>query len=1064
MNNELMRMLQENINNGCNLRIATNKFSLRAFYKLIPLLNKCNSIKILLTDFNDYQEINNEISRQYEIDVKEREMLTNKFEFKLKNDLMDFAYAKEVKDFIETKVEIKYVNEFQNKFILIDKDNYIILDVFEITLSTLGDVPTDSLFRLIKLHDKNTYENLLNMFEQTWNSIHLSKDAKEKLIDKLKSIYIDKTPYDLYQYTNAHLISSSIVNSEFKNDLNKKKFEETEIYKSLYEFQRHAVESIIDKIEKYNGCIVADSVGLGKTYEALAVIKYYELQGKRVLVLSPKKLINNWLTFNSNIISNPLINDRFNYDVLAHTDLSRKRGFSGQIDLSQINWDNYDLLVIDESHNFRNGKYNSNIEDWDAKRYKKLMDEIILKGRRTSVLLLTATPVNNRMQDINNQINIITANNDKAFENENIKSIKNVCSWAEKKSNEWTELSDQERTIEKFQSMVGTEFRKLINLITIARSRKQIVENYLNTDLKFPNRIKPISKRPNVDTQNKVGDMKSLLDQLNNISFSFYKPINYIKPEFQKEYDDEYDWKSKNVNSKLKESDRENNVISLMRINLLKRFESSIHSFKLTLSKILEKTKKLYSDLSTLTKSISLNVFDIDIDEDDEEEIDNTIKLNKIDIKCPEHLDIIKYLDDLKDDINKLESIYNEYVPINHERDEKLKVLIEQINEKINNPINDKNKKVIVFTSFVTTAEYIYSYICDYFEQKNIYCSLITGQKTETNHPTLKNKKLNTNDMLTYFSPKSKKLDLNNNFLRGINIDILIATDCVSEGQNLQDCDFLINYDIHWNPVRLIQRFGRIDRIGSTNNVIQMVNFWPNIKMEEYIRLESRVKTKMVKVSQTSTFDENIFNELKYEENVKLKQLKSFENETPEMENLSENISFSNMTFSDYSIDLKMYYNDPKNVDKITKQPVGIFAIAKNNLNEKYEDGIIFLFKSESTKNDNNQFDPYYLIYINKKGKVKLSYQSTAQILGLYKSITKDQKEVNTHLVNEFNKETNYGKDMSKYVNLLNESILSLDKTNESNTFDDLFEMNKTLSNNKNIEYILISFLIIRSK
>lgn len=437
--------------------------------------------------------------------------------------------------------------------------------------------------------------------------------------------------------------------------------------------------------------------------------------------------------------------------------------------------------------------------------------------------------------------------------------------------------------------------------------------------------------------------------------------------------------------------------------------------------------------------------------------------MNKIDIKSPNHLDVIKYTNDLEDDIKKLESIYNEYDPINYDRDEKLKVLIEQIEEKINNPINNDNKKVIVFTSYVTTAEYLYLHVSNHFIKKGIYCSLITGQESKTNHPLLKEAKLNTNDMLTYFSPKSKKLDLNRNFLKGVNINILIATDCVSEGQNLQDCDFLINYDIHWNPVRLIQRFGRIDRIGSTNNVIQMVNFWPNIKIEEYIRLESRVKTKMIKVSQTSTLDENIFNELKYEEKVKLKQLKSFENETPEMEDLSENVSFSNMTFSDYSVDFKMYYSDPKNVEKITKQPIGIFAIAKNNLSNKYDDGIIFLFKSESSKNSNNQFDPYYLIYINKDGKVKLSYQSTAQILGLYKSLTKDQKELNTYLINEFNDKTNYGKDMSKYAKLLNDAILSLNQTNDSNTFDDLFEMNKTISNNK-IEYVLTSFLIIRSE
>lgn len=1062
MNNEnLFQLITKNIKENSSIRIAVWKFSLRAFYKLIPFFKKCSNVKIILTNQDDYKEIDNELTRRYKINVNEKEMVTNKFELKLKNDLMDFYYAKEVKEYIENKVEIKYVEKFRKEFILIDNEYTIIDGVYEISLGSFEEIENDDIMLITEEKNEDKYQKLLNIFNLSWNSLEKSKDAKEKLVNKLESIYQDKTPYDLYQFTNSHLLQKSINNDHYyENENIRAKFEETLIYQKLYEFQRHGVESILDKIKKYNGCILADSVGLGKTFEALAIIKYFELEGKRVLVLSPKKLIENWRTFNSNIRSNHLINDRFQYDLYSHTDLSRNSGYSEGIDLAKIAWDNYDLIVIDESHNFRNGKFNNNSKDWTSKRYKKLMEDIILKGRKKSVLLLTATPVNNKMEDINNQINIITANDDEAFQNENIKSIKYACIQAEKKSNQWAELPSHERTVEKFQGMIGNEFRKLIDLITIARSRKQIIENYYNTDFHFPNRLNPISERTNIDTLNQAYDIKVLFNKLSEIKFSIYKPFDYIFPEFQQKYEEQYDWQESNSKSKLTQKNRENNLVALMRISLLKRFESSIESFRQTIKKIIDKTKDLFTEISAQSNS-SLSMKDAFDDADEEEDVnEELLEFKKVKIN-KQHLDLIKFSDDLSLDIEQLKDIYNMYLPINVERDAKLQRLKEIIINKVNNPINDNNKKIIIFTSFISTAEYIYENINKYFQNQGIYFAMVTGQKLSTNHPDLQDKKYNIDDLLSYFSPISKERDSNSSLNKNVNIDILIATDCISEGQNLQDCDYLINYDIHWNPVRLIQRFGRIDRIGSKNNHIQMVNFWPNIKLEEYIQLEIRINEKMMKAMQTTSHDENIFKEIKYEESLKLKQLKNLENNCIDLEDMKENISFSSMTFSEYTTDLKQYFNNPNNISKFANQPDGIFSIAKNN-SSNVSNGIIFLFRSINNQNINNQFDPYYLIYIENDGNVKYTYSNTGQILNIYKSLTKDQKEVNKALINEFNNETNYGQNMSKYTKLLNLAIASLNDKNISNDFDDLFDMNKISLNQNDFEYELISFLIIK--
>ena len=771
------------------------------------------------------------------------------------------------------------------------------------------------------------------------------------------------------------------------------------------------------------------------------------MSGMRVLVLAPKKLKSNWDLYRNNSSINPLLDDSFKYDVLCHTDINREKGMSGSIDLSTHRWDNYDLVVIDESHNFRNRNWKTD-ENATKTRYQHLMEKIIKSGRKTKVLLLSATPVNNSMHDIDNQIKFITNDKDNAFEEYCLKSISKICANAEKKSYEWSKYDVSTRTLENFEKLIGPEFKKLMDLISIARSRKQIVNNY-KSNLIFPKRLDPINIKVNqLISKDLESSIKSIYDKIKIMTFGLYTPIKYIKPNVRDLYIEKYKKQNKD---NFDQSDREKSLTKIMMTNWLKRYESSINSFMITLNKFYEKNKNLLSWLNNLgDNSFGYNSDDDFIDFDDEEDFD-MIFSTKIPIR-KQDIDVIKCKSDIMHDLDLIEEIRNLYKNINETNDDKLNELRKIIYSKISNPINENNKKIIIFSSYADTATYIYDSIQKELKDKGIYCALATGSYNKTNNDDVRT--LDMNELLTYFSPKSKQLS-NTKLKQNVNIDILIATDCISEGQNLQDCDYLINYDIHWNPVRIIQRYGRIDRIGSTNKKIQMVNFWPNIELEEYINLENIVHTKMSKVQHAGTADENILDNTFAEKSYRLKQLEELQNRVVDLEDLKGDVCISNLTFSEFTTDLQLYLEN--NSNKLINQPTGIFSIAKA---EKIKSGVIFLFKNLSVSKTDNIIEPYYLIYVDMNGELILSYNDTTKILGLLKSISNSQNEINKDLMTKFNEKTEFGFRMDKYSIILDKAIEKINNKKDISKISSLFNK-ESEKNETQPEYELISFLII---
>ncbi len=1054
-NKKLGEILKNTIVENSEVNIITEKFSLRAFEFLKDSIAIANSFNIIISDNKSFEVDHLEDKRSYTIDKDKTNLLSSEVELKLKNDLLDPYLARCFSEVINKKMFIKSPSSSSKycsaSFTTINNNFTSIISATEYTSEGLGLVDSKKVFIPVEINDQNKFEEFNALFQSFWNDVTYD-DVSKVFMEQLQAIYRDHTPEDIYYFNLYHIFNKNL--SEYENNAtsNLNDWKETKIYQSLYDFQKTAVHGIIEKIEKYNGCILADSVGLGKTYEALAVIKYYELKGMRVLVLTPKKLRENWLSFNTNVQYNPLLDDKFAYDVMNHTDISRTKGKSGDNDLVNYNWSNYDLVVIDESHNFRNKSWTEDLTK-NKSRYQQLMEKVIKSGRRTKVLLLTATPVNNKMHDISNQVKFITCDNDSALKDYGIKSIDRICNEAERKANEWADLPVEKRTSKTFEEMIGFKFRNLMDIISIARSRKQIASNYSNNGLVFPKRLAPINIYVNQKSKNNhLENIQQIYNEIKNLTFACYTPLKYIKESKKSDYFDKYDTEEGNF----KQTDRETALTKIMMTNWLKRFESSINSFQKTIDKFYQKNKNI---LEWLNNNSNNDYIEEDFTGDDEfmDEDDDFIEIfsKKIKIKKAD-LDIAKCKCDIESDLQIFKKIQEEYKDIEPKDDDKLNKLKDAIEEKLNNNINAGNKKVIIFTSYADTANYLYENLSDYFLDRGLYSCVITGSSNKTNNPRIVANDMNA--LLTYFSPKSKGFD-KTNYKQADEIDILIATDCISEGQNLQDCDFLVNYDIHWNPVRIIQRFGRIDRIGSVNNKIQLVNFWPDIRLEEYIKLKNIVTTKMEKVVLASTGDENIIDQsFSNDDNYRVKQLKELQEKVVDIEDLKGDVSFSNLTLSEYTTDLQIYLEN--NSSKLIKQPTGIFAIANNKVPNN-KDGIIFLFKNNIITNEFNPIDPYYLVYVDMHGKVISSYKETNAILNILKAIANNQKVVNETLVDEFNNDTNFGFNMKSYSNLLDIALKSIDNDKEKDAFSKLFNKESTFSNSSN-NYELISFLIIK--
>jgi SNF2 family DNA or RNA helicase len=1028
--------LKAELRKGSKLSVISAYFTIYAYAELKKELSKIDNMRFIFTE-PTFVHKEQELIREYYIERNLKKKISgNEFEIKLRNEMKQAAIAKECAEWLEKKAEIKSLkraNPAQPRLVYIEnpEDNVSINGTVDFTSDGLGITPSNRLDSNMCLYGKDYTIGFLQAFNELWEDNTAVQDVKDKVLEQMRILYKENTPEFIY-FVTLYNIFYDYLDELTEDNIVKSRtgFKETQIWNKLYKFQKDAVMGAIDKIEKYNGCIIADSVGLGKTFTALAVIKYYELRNDRVLVLVPKKLRENWTIYTLNDKRNIFSADRFNYDVLNHTDLSRTSGYSGEINLATLNWSNYDLVVIDESHNFRN---NPPVKG-RITRYQRFMNDIIKAGVKTKVLMLSATPVNNRMNDIKNQIAFITEGRDDAFKKVGLDSIETILRKAQTVFNRWSELPDHERTTETFVNMMDIDYFKLLDTVTIARSRKHI-EKYYNLDEigKFPTRLSPENRYPIIDAKGEFPPIEEINRLIKKLTLCVYSPLSYVLPEKRAAYEEKYDMVVGSNRSVFRQTDREQSLVGLMRVGILKRLESSINSFALTVENILYKIDKAIEAVEQMQfdYDAELDINDIDIDDP---EFDSLMFGNNVKVLLQD-MDLIKWKQDLLSDKDKLETILLEAMNVTPDRDAKLLELKTLIENKIKNQINPENRKVIVFTAFADTARYLYENLADHFAKRGIYSAIVTG--SGDNHSKLpipkelrrSIKMSDINTVLTLFSPISKECS---KVYPEVNeyIDILIATDCISEGQNLQDCDYLINYDIHWNPVRIIQRFGRIDRIGSRNQSIKLVNFWATKDLDEYINLQQRVRGRMVLLDVSATGEENIIETDSYKEMKDLeyrkKQLQRLQNEVVDLEDISGGISITDLTFNDFKIELMEYMKTKRKT--LDEAPSGMYAITKidESVKDIIKPGVIFTLrqvKGKEQSKEQNPLFPYYMAYITDDGEVQLSFLHAKKILDYYKKLCSGKNEVLKELVEEFNKETNDGRRMEHYSDLLEASI-----------------------------------------
>lgn len=904
----------------------------------------------------------------------------------------------------------------------------------------------------------------IQLFDTLWNDKAKMQDVTDVVVENISSVYNENSPEFIYFITLYHVFS------EFLDDISEDVlpneatgFKQSKIWSMLYDFQRDAVLAIINKLEKYNGCILADSVGLGKTFTALAVIKYYENRNKSVLVLCPKKLAANWNTYRDNYVNNPIAVDRLNYDVLFHTDLSRNGGTSNGLDLDRLNWGNYDLIVIDESHNFRNGEGGAGTHKSDGEnRYQVLMRKVIRAGVKTKVLMLSATPVNNRFYDLRNQLALAYEGNADVMDQRlnTTKSIDEIFRQAQRAFNAWSELKPEQRTTDALLRTLDFDFFEVLDSVTIARSRKHIERYYDTSEIgKFPERLKPISLRPNLTDLNQAIDYNQIYELLSSLTLCIYTPSDYIFPSKLDKYMDR-------GKANLTMQGREFGIQRLMSINLLKRLESSVFSFNLTLKRIWQLIHTTIEGIDHYEKYGNTDITMYETGESDFDMEDSNTdffsvgKKTKIDL---EDMDYKSWRKALQQDADNLELLILMVADITPEHDTKLQTLFRLLDDKMAHPINPGNKKVIIFTAFSDTAGYLYEHVSEYMKNRyGLDTAVITG--AIDGKTTAKGLKPTLNNVLTCFSPvsKDKAVLLPNN---PTEIDVLIATDCISEGQNLQDCDYLINYDIHWNPVRIIQRFGRIDRIGSRNAYIQLVNFWPNMTLDDYINLKSRVETRMKITVMTATGDDDLINpEEKGDLEYRKQQLKRLQEEVVDLEDMSTGISIMDLGLNEFRLDLLAYI---KNHGDLEKTPRGLHAVVPKT--EGCPEGVIFVLKNvnNSVNIDNqNRIHPFYMVYISKEGEIVCDYLNPKGLLDDVRLLCRGKSEPIKALCAQFNRETDDGRNMSEMSELLSMAIDSIIDAKADNDIDSLFKSGGTSALMSEVsgldDFELICFFVVK--
>lgn len=1058
------------INRGSKISIAAACFSIYAYKELKEQLEQIDECRFIFTAPTFIKEKTEKQKREFYIPRLNREnsLYGTEFELKLRNELNQKAIAKECAEWIKRKATFKsnITGENMTGFVNVTNSNsattYMPINGF--TTVDIGCERGNNTYNMVNRFESPFADTYINLFESLWNDKNKLQDVSDIVIDNMISVYNENSPESIYFLILYHVFS------EFLNDISTDElpneatgFKQSKIWNMLYDFQRDAVLAIINKLERYNGCILADSVGLGKTFTALTVVKYYENRNKSVLVLCPKKLAENWNTYKDNYVNNPIAADRLNYDVLFHTDLSRTGGFSNGLDLNRLNWGNYDLVVIDESHNFRNGvgTHVNTVEN----RYVKLMDKIIKAGVKTKVLMLSATPVNNRFIDLKNQLAIAYEGDTSLIDNKlgTNKSIDEIFRQAQRAFNAWSELDAADRTTDALLKTLDFDFFELLDSVTIARSRKHIEKYYDTTDIgKFPIRKKPISLRPVLTNLESATNYNQIYEKLSNLSLCIYTPSNYIFPSKIQKYIE----LTHNKGNELTQTGREQGIRKLMSVNLLKRLESSVNSFQLTLQRIYSLINDTIDKINRYEQygASSIDMYesaDTEWDIDDSNTEYFTVG-NKVQIDLAD-MDYKTWRSELTSDIEVLNELIRMLNIITPENDGKLQSLLKVISDKIENPINSNNKKVLIFSAFSDTAEYLYEHVSAYIKEKyGLNTAVITG--SIDGKTTIKNFKATLNNVLTCFSPISKDKAV---LLPDSNdeIDILIATDCISEGQNLQDCDCVINYDIHWNPVRIIQRFGRVDRIGSKNESIQLVNFWPDMDLDEYINLKGRVETRMKISIMSSTGDDDLINdEEKGDLEYRKQQLKRLQEEVVDIEDMSTGISIMDLGLNEFRLDLLEYIKTHGDMDT---KPKGLHAVVSSS--EELPQGVIFVLKNvnNSVNIDNqNRIHPFYMVYIGMDGEIICDYLNPKQLLDDIRLLCRGKQEPIVELCQKFNEDTNDGKDMQELSNLLRETIHSIIDTKEESDIDSLFTAGGTSALISVVsgldDFELISFLVVK--
>lgn len=1069
------------IQNGSKLKVAASCFSIYAYEALKKELRKVDSLEFIFTNptfvASDVTDKVNKERREFHIPkgMAERSIYGSEFEIQLKNKLTQRAIAKECADWIRHKAHFRSntTTSPMQGFAHLNtagKEDIAYMPLQGFTAVDLGYQTGNAVSNLINKIDvppiSSTY---LQLFDQIWSDEDKLQDVTETLCTYIESVYQENSPEKIYFLILYNIFNEFLENLNedvLPNDLTG--YKDTIVWNKLFNFQKDAATGIINKLESFNGCILADSVGLGKTFTALSVIKYYELRNRSVLVLCPKKLADNWQTYRSNYKTNILAGDRLNYDLLFHTDLSREKGESMGIDLSKVNWENYDLIVIDESHNFRNS--GRNIKDKET-RYERLMNMVIKAGVKTKVLMLSATPVNNKFTDLRNQLALAYEGNSENLQ-EKLKTdrtIEEIFKSAQTAFNHWSKLPAEERTAKTILDALDFDFFELLDSVTIARSRRHIETFYDTTEIgSFPARRPPLSFRLPLTERKDIPAINEIYQILKDIRQAVYAPMNYVHESKLGKYEEEYGTTTKGGN--LHQRDREKALQTLMTTNLLKRLESSVESFRLTLKNLEEKVTKTLLDIeefekekfhSTPLQTGADDYFTLQAAEDDELYNSEFYTEGKIQVDLAD-MDIVSWKRDLENDQAAITLLLEEMLKISVTDDNKLQHLKEHLHNKFKNPINPGNKKVIVFTAFADTANYIYENIAEHFKKQNIHSAKISGGDGVK---TTLGRGFDFQKTLTFFSPISKDKELLFEGEAG-EIDILIGTDCISEGQNLQDCDYLINYDIHWNPVRIIQRFGRVDRIGSKNDSIQLVNYWPDISLDEYINLKERVENRMHIVDITSTGDDNVLSAKANDVSYRKEQLRKLQDEVIELEDLKTGVNITDLGLNDFRMDLLSYIKENGDLASI---PNGLHAIVPANLSVGLKPGIIFALKNHSTELEvtlHNRLHPYYLAYLDNDGEIITDHSQVKPLLDLIRNGCKGVHQPVESLCALFNHATEDGRNMEVYSDLLRNAVSSMIDIQEDKDIDSLFSSTTTTALVDSIkgldDFELIAFLVIQ--